>query len=1070
MAQAINTEFGKNRVQFHDDFNNWSRYETENFICYWYGKSRNLAQVTVQMAEMDHDEIQRILEHTLSDKIEIIVYIDITDLKQSNIGLEEAFTSQAGRTKIVGSKMFISFDGDHLNLRKQIRQGITNVYLNSILFGSSLQEIVQNALLLNLPDWFKEGLIAFGTSQWDYMIDDELRDLLEHKEKYHEFKKLAKDHPRVAGHSMWNYIANQYGPNTIPNIIYLTRLNRKLENSFLFVLGEEYDKLVQDWYSYYKSNYSQEINKLEKTSGLNELDLSNKKGVPVSHLNLSPDGQFLAYVTNDMGKAKVYVRNLDSGEEKMIFKHSHKNIFQATDFNYPLIDWHPTRSELSILYEKRDILKLRRFNLSSNEYEEQDLTQNFQRIYSIAYIDNDDYLFSASDDGYSDLFIYESDKRNHRKLTEDYFDDLEAQVIEYEGETSVLFSSNRTDLDLYQRRVDTILPIENFDLYILKGLGKNRQLIPLTQTRDISERQPFQVAINKVLYVDNHSGINNSYVLNINTGKVEAVSNLERNIIFQQAQKGLDNYVFTYYHKGNYKVYYEAVDNAGPITPFKTKLSRYRTGSDNEVFIPYAPEKIIETDDDIPEGFKFQSPYPDPEVLLPLGQKEKMESPEIFDKYFKDYYSESVQEGKRIIKYNPMRASAARLQFRLADFTTRIDNDVLFEGLESYTGNDKELTNAPVGILFKGTMQDLFEDYEIQVGLRIPTSFNGYEYFFVYDNNKKLLDKRIAFYRKSESVISDPTSFPVQREKRHSFLGLYRLKYPFDIYRSVRLTSSLRFDKYYFLSTDAGSFNEPISNEKRLSIKAEYVYDNSFDVSVNIKNGTRYKIFAEAINQFNLEFADGFDFSFSKGITGVFGADARHYVPIFKYAVLALRASAATSIGSNKVVYYLGGMENWIFAKFDESIPLPRGNDFSYKMLAPHLRGFKNNIRNGNTFILSNAEIRIPIFQFLGMRNNQMSFLRNFQITGFFDAGLAWYGLGPDAEDNPLNTIEVQSPPDNPVISIEARYFRDPLVMGYGFGLRTTLLGYFMKFDYAWGIETRQVQKPRWYISMGMDF
>ena len=276
-AQSINTEFGKNRVQYHDDFNNWSRYETENFVTYWYGKSRNIAQATIQMAELYHGEIQALLEHTLSDKIEVIVYIDLNDLKQSNIGLEEAFTNTAGKTKIVGSKMFVYFDGNHLNLRNQIRQGITSVYLNSILFGSSLQEIVQNALLLNLPSWFGEGLIAFGTSTWDYEIDDELRDLLAHNTKYKNFDKLAKDHPRVAGHSMWHFIATVYGQNTIANLIYLTRINRKLENSFLFILGEDFDNIKVDWYTFYNTNYNSEQKKFEATAGLTELKLKNKK-------------------------------------------------------------------------------------------------------------------------------------------------------------------------------------------------------------------------------------------------------------------------------------------------------------------------------------------------------------------------------------------------------------------------------------------------------------------------------------------------------------------------------------------------------------------------------------------------------------------------------------------------------------------------------------------------------------------------------------------------------------------------------------------------------------------------
>lgn len=296
------------------------------------------------------------------------------------------------------------------------------------------------------------------------------------------------------------------------------------------------------------------------------------------------------------------------------------------------------------------------------------------------------------------------------------------------------------------------------------------------------------------------------------------------------------------------------------------------------------------------------------------------------------------------------------------------------------------------------------------------------------------------------------------------------MKYPFDIYSSLRLTTNLRFDKYFPLVTDAASLNEPFNNEQRLSLKAEFVFDNSFDVATNIKNGTRYKIYAEGINEFDVETANGFSVDASKGFTAVFGLDARHYIPVLKFGVLALRGAAATSLGSKKIVYYLGGMENAFLSKFDESIPLPQGNDFSYKVLAPHLRGFKTNIRNGNSFALVNTELRLPIFRLLGLKSTSNSFLRDFQITGFYDAGLAWYGLGPNAEDNPLNTIEVQNPPDNPVITVEARYFRDPLVMGYGFGIRSSLLGYFVKLDYARGIETRQVQPARIYVSLGTDF
>ncbi len=1071
-SQAINTPFGKNRVQYHNDFDTWTMYETENFITYWYGKSRNIAQPIIQMAEMDHDEIQKVLEHTISDKIEIIVYIDLSDLKQSNIGLEEAFTNTAGTTKIQGHKMFVYFDGNHLNLRKQIKKGIAQVYLNAILFGSNFQEIVQNALMLNLPLWFSDGVSAYAASPWDIEIDDELRDLLLNEPSYNNFEKFADEHPRAAGHSLWHYVAEKYDPSTIANIIYLTRINRNLENSFLFILGEEFDIVLEEWYQFYIERYRSEQTSFTQTEELSRIKTKTKRGVGISSVKQSPDGKYLAYVSNDKGKVKLYVQDLSTGKEDCLLRLGAKNLFQEVDYNYPLIAWHPTKSELSVIYERRDVIKIRKIFVPNNSIEEDLLTQDYQRIYSMEYLNNEDYILSASKDGFSDLYIYKPRVRNSKRLTQDFFDDLDASPITFEGAPSVLFRSNRTNNSLERQMIDTILPINEFDIYILKGVDRNPKLVKITDTPNNSESRPMLLSENEIWYLSPRSGILNSYSHNLVTGEIKAKTNLERNVIVHDIKLGGDFYYFTYYEDGEYKLFKKRVSQIKGSDPSATQFKLSLEEQSDIPLLIKNPEEVEDEDDlIITDAIKFQSEFPDPQNLKSLDIfLEEDEELSLFDKYFQNYYSDAVQDGKRIIKYSPMRATASRLKFRLADFTTRMDNTVLFEGLESYTGQDRQLDNAPLGILFKATIKDLFEDYDIQVGLRIPTSFNGYEYFAVFDNKKYLLDKRIAFYRKAETNTIDPNVFPVQRDKRHTVLGMYQIRYPFDIYTSLRLTSTLRFDKYIRLAVDPASLNEAFVNEKRLSLKAEYIFDNSYDVSLNIKNGTRYKAYVEFINEFNLDLIDGFNLDASKSSTFVFGFDARHYIPILKHAVLALRGTGASSVGSSRIVYYLGGMENWLFNSFDESVPIPNNDAFSYKVLAPHLRGFKNNIRNGNSYVVSNIELRVPVFRFLSRKPAGNSFFKNFQVTGFFDAGLAWYGIGPNAEDNPLNTIEISNPPDNPVITVQAKYFRDPLVMGYGFGFRSTLLGYYLKFDYAWGIETGQIIDPRIYFSLGMDF
>ncbi len=1068
LGQSIATEFGKNRVQFHNDKYKWSRYETENFVTYWYGKARNIAQPTIQLAELDHEEIQKILEHTLSRKIEIIVYTDLTDLKQSNIGLDQAFTNKEKTTKVDGSKMLVYFNGDHQLLRSQIRKGISSVYLNSVLFGSNLQEIVQNSLLLNLPSWFSEGLISYSDQPWDRFIEDEFRDLIDRSKKF-EFEDLTVEHPRVVGHSLWHFIAQSYGSSNIANIVYLTRISRSLNNSFHFVLGEEFDSVIEKWHVYYRNYYSLESDKFSPTEKSGEFSLKNDKGVPISKYRISPDGNYLAYVVNEKSKERVYIRNLSTGEERLVLKNGYKNIFQEPDYNYPLIAWHPTYPELSIIYEKRDISWLRRYDYRDDSYVEEEMTKNFHRVYSLSYVAPEEYLLSATTDGYSDLYHYKSDNRHHTRITEDFYDDLDAEYVTVNGKSAVLFRSNRTEDNLIKSRIDTILPVENFDLFLLMGLSADAELIRLTRTPDTNERQPFMNSDNTVVYIQGSSGVENIYEHDLNTGDITPLTNAERNIIKHHAVPQSADHFYNYYYNGNYVNLNLANQKDAITSQYQTNLAKTLRQESN-IVIPFLP-KDEQDNVQLEEGMKFQSQFPDEQNLKPLKDTETKElSDKVYEKYFKDYYSDSYLDGKRVIKYKSVRASAYRNQFRLDDFQTKLDNSVLFEGLETFTGENTDFNTIPTSILLKGVIKDLLENYEINVGLRIPTRFNGYEYFVTMDDNLKTWDKRLALYNKVVTNVLDDTALDALREERRTFIGLVRFKYPFSVYSSIRLTPSLRLDKTFLQATDINSFEAPIEFEKRLSLKAEFVFDNSFDVSLNIKNGARVKLYAEGINEFDLDFIDGINVDLSRSVTGVFGFDARYYLPVFRKAVLAFRGAGATSIGSRRVVYYLGGVEQWIGASQEEGIPVPSGNESAFRVLAPHLRGFRNNIRNGNTFALTNTEFRLPIAHFIGLERVSFGFFRNLQLTSFFDAGLAWFGVNPDSRENTLNTVMVNSPENNPSIIVNARFFRAPVIYGYGFGVRSTVLGYFLKFDYGWGVENGVRRNPRFYFSLGMDF
>jgi hypothetical protein len=1127
-------------VQFHRDFAEWSQYESRNFITYWYGEGRLIGQSVVQIAEYDFYEIQGVLEHRMNDKIEIIVYTDLTDLKQSNIGSEEAFVNTGGQTKIVGNKMFVYFNGDHNDLRRQIREGIATVYLNAMLFGSNLQEIVQNAVMMNLPDWFKEGLISFVGEEWNTVLDDRLRDLIL-SGKYPNFEALTEEHPRLAGHSLWNYISQQYGHSTVSNLLYLTRINRSVESGFLYVLGNTYKKTAENWQKFYQQRYEKEAagtTPPPASEAGRKVEFKNKRNLPLTQVKISPDGTKIAYVTNEIGRTRVYLQDVATGNREQIFKNGFRNAIQATDYNYPLLAWNPNGMEIAILYERRDVPKLLRYNMITKERITEDLSTQFHRVYSMDYISVNDMVFSAAVRGQSDIFLYFTLTRQSQRLTTDFWDDLDAAFVPVHGQRGILFASNRPDSLNLTAVLDSILPISTYDLFYLNldSIGSS-ELVRVTNTPHANERNPVAVDSTWFSFLTDETGIFNrkngyledyvhhlEHVITFKGGnvmrlhadsviseKLDSValslvdtvwldtiirqrainhfaSNYDRNVTEQHKSRRSDRLVELFLRDGKWQIFLdnmtapERVVNPSFTGFQKQRVRILETKTTEKSEAPPVENKVLKETGNKPidvtqvppekqdtgkidiDNYLFQSAFDDKEVPTRTTPEKPDEQEEPQQPLAYRPVKEESDPSKKVHDFRSSRIIPYRLKFRTDFVTTQLDNSLLFDGLSSAAGVPQDFGYPPPGILLKANFKDLMEDYEFEGGVRVPTSFNGAEYFLYFLDKKTRLDKRYAIYRRRLRFTESSTP-PALKYDNTILLGQYQVRYPLDIFTSIRGTATLRFDNTTWLATDRSTLEIPTDRSQRLGVKGEYVFDNTLDISLNIKNGTRYKFFAELVKGFDVDLGSDFQFNVNDGFMTILGADVRHYQRLLRYSVLAGRLAGATSFGKEKILYMLGGTDNWLIPQFDMTIPLPAGDDFIFRTTATNMRGFKMNVRNGNSYALFNAELRMPVFRYL-FRRSQSNFVRNFQVVGFFDAGTAWEGVNPFNEDSPLNTWTTS----NNNVTIEVNYFRDPIVFGYGAGIRTLLFGYFVRLDYAWGVETRQTQDPKLYFSIGMDF
>jgi hypothetical protein len=86
--------------------------------------------------------------------------------------------------------------------------------------------------------------------------------------------------------------------------------------------------------------------------------------------------------------------------------------------------------------------------------------------------------------------------------------------------------------------------------------------------------------------------------------------------------------------------------------------------------------------------------------------------------------------------------------------------------------------------------------------------------------------------------------------------------------------------------------------------------------------------------------------------------------------------------------------------------------------------------------------------------------------VGFADVGTAWNGTDPYDNKSVLNNQTIVRPPFTVTIISQ----REPVVAGYGFGLRSRIIGYFLRADWAWGVDDGIVQPRVFYFSLGLDF
>ena len=1112
-AQSDQSLYGQNRVQYKDF--NWRFYSSDNFDIYFYDGGQENALIAAKFLEKEFERITDIIGYAPYSKTKIFLYNSNKDLLQSNVGVGGKRYTVGGQTDFVKSQVEIAFPGTMTAFKQDLVRQISEMLISDMMFGGSLTDMFQSAYLMSLPSWFINGAARYIAEGWSIEMDDFIREQFQENRDV-KLNKLTGEEAALAGQSVWNFIAVRYGKSSISNILNLTRIIRNEESSIVNTLGIPYRLFLRQWSSYYSEMAAQVGENYQYPIEGNRLRRRNNKDFSYNQIAFSPDGTYLAYSENYKGKYKVKIRNLVTGKTRNVLTSGYKVINQKFDTEVPLLSWNNNQTLGVVGYEKgRNYLWL--YNVGAKSKRAITLGR-FNQVKSLDFNASGSLaVMSADINGQNDLFYYNPNRNSLKRITDDIYDDLHPKFIP--GSNKIVFSSNRPEDSLYYENIpakEIQLNNEiddNFNIFIYSGDDTDSLLTRVTNTisRDI---KPVPQDENTLYYLSDQRGIYNLFKYNLRDSLFNQVTNFalsiedydinfksdnlafimlsgEEDYPYLETGFSLDQNIFT--PKTQRQEVVQARMISQRLSDNRQKLREQGitdstnlrsqgfelnpTGQDTlKVTIPdslqsennpefiaiplpdtlLADQNVVDTEDysfgsmtdTIPGGEE----YIDTEnYTFDLPTAEETEDDVSTDDFRFEQNEDSGIGNSFLARYRKLQRE------------TRITGPIPYETRFSADNIVTSLTVDPLrrfGFNIQVQMNDMLENHRFYGGLVQYTDLQSGNIYAEYEYLKNRIDFKARYERNGYFLTDDDRVSQKYSQNKFQFGA----SLPFNV--ASRFEINPFYTNTYFIDLSQINSSEE-STYHYGGINAGFVFDNTLVSGLKNFEGTRFRAFFthyQGINDPTRSFSN-------------IEVDLRHYQKLFRDVTLATRMFYGNFFGSRAPNYLLGGMNNWLFQQFesyedDEDNPLAisRGVDNSDILFTrfTNMRGFDFNKFNGTDVLTFTAELRLPIVRFFYRGPIASNFFRNLEFVGFYDVGSSWTGNSPFSEENSLNTEVIE---DGGPFRAELKNFKNPWLQSYGAGVRTVLLGYYLKLDVAYPIEDNIVaDRPRLFLTLGYDF
>lgn len=885
--------------------------------------------------------------------------------------------------------------------------------------STDLSELYLNDMLFggNIRESLQNALLL-SVPEWyskgivAYLVDGESADMNQYMIRAISQAKLKKlnlaqgEEAKLIGQSIWSYIANLYGNQVISNIINYTRIIRNEQSSFTSALKKPFSEIIQEWYRYYV-NKLQFYNNTIEASSEDGLETFQFKFNEILNYQFSLNGKYLAFANLTNSKIQLNLVELNSGKQTVFYQETRNELLNYPSIQEPIIRWGKNNILYVLLKNKSDSW-LYTYSIGAKDFK----LSSKKNLGDVDIKDfqpssnNRRFLVKVLRSGQFDIGFYDLNRKRFNPITSSSEEEFEPRFV---GEDAVVYIQRDQDSTLNEQ--------------------ENAQLHSVFYWTPLQEDGPIRLF--------EHIGeIKNLYALD------------EKNWLFMVHKTNFKNLVIRNIDSTYSEEILGPTSNWGDYQLIQDKLFF----SDKDLFdihfreIPFANFSSIKR---IPYQYESINVNEKDEFIGKIIQSNKDTNNIIRE----DYYSK-----KTLQRLERLQRKAEEKQ---EDLDPNANSRVLpYINKFSFNSSSGDFHVDPIrglGYKMDFLFNDFLENHLFKIGGWSNLNFNTLDLWSEYDYLAQKIDYKFRYDRKN---IMQQTEYAGQKIRYN--------KISFEASRPLNLYNKISFAAIYTNNRafDIYSLNSPEINWNYLGAKLEYKLENISSRFENEVEGQRLWFWIDG--NLGLNNQSG---SFAK-----INLDYRKYLQLNKIVSLRGRLSTAFGIGENIPHTMIGGMDNWLFIKSEprnNENPLGfqgdvvRPNVFMSSVTSP-MRGFNLNKYSGGSHILLNAQINISVRELLGSTNSQTEFMKYLQFVGFMDFGTAWTGMSPFSKYNGFNT-NTYGGNNNPFI-IKVTDFRNPFLMGIGGGLRTRLLGYYIKYDYGIGIENKEMKTPISYFTIGYDF